>query len=52
MNNATYKKYILSGDTNIDARKQENNKECDRLINDIPDNFEFDVWIATMQKLP
>ncbi len=51
MNNATYKKYVLSGDTNIDARKQENNKECDRLINDIPDNFEFDIWINKSIKI-
>lgn len=51
MNNESYKKYALSGDTNTEARKQENKQECDKLVNDIPNNLEFDIWINKSIKI-
>lgn len=51
INNESYKKYALSGDTNTEARKQENKQECDKLVNDIPNNLEFDIWINKSIKI-
>lgn len=51
MSNQTYVKYVIAGDTNIEARKQENKQECDQLVNDIPNNFEFDIWINKSIKI-